>query len=533
MARRHFAKALVASPDVHFDQWMETLRNQNEGAVPKDHVNRIAKSVLRKADPRQYLLSHATIVASVDTYQPAGAKTGRQMNRGVQIDVKYPDFRIKPDCHEIVNNNGDAWERSLLLSTYRTFIGAHNYLEHIQIPELSKGFIVDAIARDLGKTAYIDILVATDRKHGQLITDISSGEISAMSMGCISLFTICTKCGNVASDDSQLCPCVMYEGKGTPYRDESGVEHPISELIGHVSVPNSNQFIEASWVRNPAFKGAVRRNILNGDSPHVAARMNEAALVHELRRGVRPIDGVAKAASVGRVAQGQQGQGDGGSKEPVDLDSDADIGMDDQGGGQGGGQSQGGQSSDQSQGGGQSSGQSQDGQGQDDKINTLLDTIQERILTIIGDKLGDKLKPKPEDVKPVTPADLIGGADDNFVRASRFDADVARAFPGAPRLVRWASNAFRVVHVGGVKAIRANGMTPRDLIILSWIEDRVKGRSYPAPLYKVAMQVGSIGDFPSEASFVAACRMKLSRDLTAGEQRFLKWKGRIASFAKF
>ena len=86
MASKRYAKALVASPDVHFDQWMETLRNQNEGAIPKDHVNRIAKGVLRKADPRQYLLSHATIVASVDTYQPPGTKTGRQMNRGVQVD---------------------------------------------------------------------------------------------------------------------------------------------------------------------------------------------------------------------------------------------------------------------------------------------------------------------------------------------------------------------------------------------------------------------------------------------------------------
>lgn len=520
MARKHYARALVEQADVHFDQWMETIRNQNEGAVPKDHVNRIAKSVLRKADPRQYLLSHATIVASVDAYQPKGARTGRQMNRGVQIDVKYPDFRIKPECHEIVNNNGDAWERGLLLSTYRSFIGAHNYLEHIQIPELSKGFIVDAIARDLGKTAYIDILVATDRKHGQLITDIQSGEISAMSMGCISLFTICTKCGNVASDDSQLCPCVMYEGKGTKYRDESGVEHPISELIGHVSVPNSNQFIEASWVRNPAFKGAVRRNILNGDAQHVAAKMTEAALVYELRRSADPIDGVARAASA-RVAQ--QGQDD--SQAPLDLDSDADIGLDDQGGQGGQGQSSGGQDQ-----GGQG-GQAPDAPASD-KIDSLLDNIQEKLLTIIVDKLGDKLKPKPEDVPSVAPANLMSG-EDNMVRASRFDAALAKAFPGSPKLVRWASKAYRIVHVGGVKAVRANKLTPRDLIILSWIEDRVRGREYPAALYKAAMQVGSISDYPSEASFIAACRMKLSRELNPDEQIFLKWKGRIASVAKF
>ena len=177
MAHRRYASALVTSRDVLFDQWMDEIRAQNEGAVPKNHVNRVANVILRKADPKQYLLSHATIVASVDTYAPKNAKTGRTSNRGVQIEVRYPDYRIKPDGHEIINNNGDAWERSLLLATYRTFIGAPNYLEHIQLPELSKGFIVDAISRDLGKTCYIDILVGTDRKHGKLVSDILSGEM--------------------------------------------------------------------------------------------------------------------------------------------------------------------------------------------------------------------------------------------------------------------------------------------------------------------------------------------------------------------
>ena len=127
MARKHFANAIMSRQNVPFDEWMEVLRNQNEGAVPRDHVHRIAKTVLRKCDPNQYLLSHATIVASVDTYEPKGVKTGRMMNRGIQIDVRYPDFRIKHDCLDLINNNNDGWNRSLLLSTYRTFVGAPNY----------------------------------------------------------------------------------------------------------------------------------------------------------------------------------------------------------------------------------------------------------------------------------------------------------------------------------------------------------------------------------------------------------------------
>ena len=184
MAFKRYANALIAKPGVQFDQWMDGIRAQHEGAVPKDYVGRIAKALLRKCDPGKYLLSHATIVASVDTYTPKGLKTGRKLQNGIQIDVKFPDIRIKPECHKIINNNGDAWSRPLLLSTYRTFIGAHNYLEHIQLPELSKGFIVDAVARDLGETVYVDILVATDRKHNLLIGDILGGKVNALSMGC-------------------------------------------------------------------------------------------------------------------------------------------------------------------------------------------------------------------------------------------------------------------------------------------------------------------------------------------------------------
>lgn len=515
MARRHTANALMAQRDVPFDAWMETLRAQNEGAVPKDHVNRIAKSVLRKCDPKQFLLSHATIVASVDAYAPKGSKTGRQMNRGLQVDVKWPDYRIKPECHPIINNNGDAWERSLLLSTYRSFIGAHNYLEHIQLPALSKGFIVDAIARDLGHTCYIDILVATDRKHAQLVADILGGKIEAMSMGCISLFTTCTKCGNVAADDSQLCPCVMYEGKGTMFLDDAGVQHPIAELIGHVTVPNSNQFIEASWVRNPAFRGAVRRNILNPESQQVAARVEQVARIHEVRSSQAVPDGLSRAASVRRRADEEAldspSPEDGDTAEDLDVEADAAEKESDAG-----------------------STPDAPASGGDGGIDSLLDKAQEQLLQIMVDRLGDRLAPKPDDVATVRTPGAVDAGNDNFIRSStEFARGLRREFASSPKLARWAYNAYRIVHQGGPAAVRAAGLTPRDLIVLSWVQDRVKGRSFPASLYKLAMQVGPSSQFPSETSFLATCSTKLGRRLTAPEAKFLSWKGRIASSAKF
>jgi hypothetical protein len=523
MATRRYAKSLVTEPNVPFERWMDEYRAQHEGAVPKDHVHRIAKTVLRKCNPKQFLLSHATIVASVDVYKPRRAKTGKQMNRGVEINVQWPDYRIKPECLDIVNNNGDAWERSLLLSTYRTFIGAHNYLEHIQLPELSKGFIVDAIARDLGKTCYIDILVATDRKHTQLVNDILTGKIGAMSMGCISLFTTCTKCGNVAADDSQLCPCVQYDGKRSAFQDpDDGFDTIVAEIIGHVSVPNSNQFIEASWVRQPAFAGAQRRSFLNADdNPALAAQLQKSNQVYEVRQLIPEMEGMKKAA---RLTLAQEDEAD---KAPADDEdtapSDLDAGADDAGADEGGDEPK---SDAKDDSGGKSGPPAK-------KLDDFIEKAQEMFLEMLVKGLGEKLQPKPEDVGSVAPAGFGVSKNDNLVRAAEFDRKLQERFGQSPQMVRWASRAWRIVHLGGVDAIRKSGMKPKDLIILSWIEDRLKGRDYAPALYKLAMKVGPISAFPSETSFLASCSVKLGRSLNDQEREFLRWKGRVASIAQF
>lgn len=515
MSFRRRANAIVSKTAIEFDEWMDELRQQHEGAVAKDHVGRIAKDVLRKCDPKQFLLSHATIVASVDTYAPKGAATGKRMERGVQIDVRYPDYRVKPACSEIINNNGDAWERSLLLATYRTFIGAPNYLEHIQIPELSKGFIVDAIARDLGDTCYVDILVATDRKHQVLVRDIMAGNIKAMSMGCISLFTICNKCGNVASDDTQLCPCVMYDGKGTKFADDEGVEHKLGELIGHCSIPSSNTFIEASWVRNPAFRGAERRNFLNSDMASSVAFSDSLVRGEQiaLQRAAAPLpSGLPKAASL-RTADGQQqdsGSQDSGSQddqsgdaEPVEPPADdapeppappAEPA---------------------------------------DKTQDLIDKAQEMLLEGLVKNLGEKLAPKPEDVPTATPSFsdanlnetlLTGGTVIERITESR----LREVFAGQDGLVGFYLRTEPVV-AAGRKAIAKAGLTPRDLIVFSWIRDTVRGAAMPARLYQAAMLSGSPTDYPSERSYVASVAARSGRPLSAAEKTFVARIGRIAS----
>jgi len=107
-------------------------------------------------------------------------------------------------------------------------IAVHN-CEHVQVEELSKGRIIDAAARDIGRSVYVDILVATDRKHTQLVTDIESGKMGTLSMGCTTQTTQCTKCGNVAVDDTDTCDCIRYHKLDTFY-DSQGQRRVIAEL---------------------------------------------------------------------------------------------------------------------------------------------------------------------------------------------------------------------------------------------------------------------------------------------------------------
>lgn len=263
------ADSSVIQPAINLAGWDE-IRHTAKSLGPSFERTALQRVVLQEYDPEKYLLSHCSIIASVDV-EASGLPLGVQMVDGSQIERKYADYYITPETSKYVNNNQDAWERKLLLACFRTFIGGENYVEHIQIPELSKGKIIDAAARDIGESVYIDILVATDKKHKPLIEAITSGQLSTLSMGAQVAFTLCSKCGNVAEDELQLCRHIKYQ-KGNFFIDAMGKKRKIAEICGHVSAePGSVKFIEGSWVENPAFTGAVLRNILD---PATASLLN-------------------------------------------------------------------------------------------------------------------------------------------------------------------------------------------------------------------------------------------------------------------
>ena len=265
MAMVKYARASIVQPRVTKAGWakVRTAASAPSTEVSENLIARASEIFGEAFDPKKYLLTHATIVASVDTYQPSNAKLGSHVEDGFRVNRKYGNYRVHPKCDKFINNNLDGWERGVLLKSFPTFIGGHNFVEHVQLEERSKGRIIDAVARDVGDSVYIDILIATDRKHVDLVAAIESGKMGTLSMGCTVDGTVCTKCGHWAADETEMCPHIKYE-KGNTFYDEQGQIHRVAELCGHVSIdPDGGvQFIEGSWVGTPAFVGAVLRNIV-------------------------------------------------------------------------------------------------------------------------------------------------------------------------------------------------------------------------------------------------------------------------------
>lgn len=254
------ASLKIENPEVSVDSWIG-----NRGSI-KTATNKVIeyKKIISDFNPEDYLLTHCTIVASVNTEDaPKAIHFGSDKSKKEFPEIANKrNFYITPETSKYMNANGDAWARDLLKSSYKSFIGAENYLEHVQDPTLSKGKILDAVIREVdeGKSLFVDILVATNKKHSDLVEKIKTGKLSTLSMGAVVSFTVCTKCGRVASDETELCNDIKFFKRNTFICETDGKKRVTAELCGDVLYPDSNKFIEGSWVETPAFKGAVMRS---------------------------------------------------------------------------------------------------------------------------------------------------------------------------------------------------------------------------------------------------------------------------------
>lgn len=481
MAFLRRANAVVVHPRTTPAGWGK-IRTAKVSGLPTQSLVAQASEILGTSfDPSKFLLTHCTIVASVDVEDVPGVKLGSVKEGNRKIRRKYGNYRVSAATDPYINNNLDCFSRAVLLKSYRTFIGAHNFLEHVQVEDLSKGRIIDAVARDIGDSVYIDILVATDRKHTELVADIESGRLGTLSMGCSVEETICTKCGNVAVDETELCECVKY-AKGNMFLDEKGKRHRIAELCGHESLDPTGgvTFIEGSWVASPAFTGAVMRNIITADTLSAKA----ASRVQEILASPPPQwvgDGQKKAASddglivsehavVGRVTDRRQAF-DFGDEEPAADAAPAEAPA--------------------------------------DPFTEIEDRVTQSILDRVEKRIKETLDKKPE---PASPESSSMAPNDSLIKeASR--------------------KVAREAYAASVTAMVRTASCDADLMNKLAVLDDSFGVKASVAVYRTALAVGHIDKHGSEDAFLKVCRDTLGRPISQVEARALVRLGRILNHA--
>ena len=468
MAHLKKANAMVTHPRISGQGWGGIRRVASQGST-KNFTDQAREILGGPLDPDKYLFTHCTIVASVDTEVAAGAPLGKVKVGSSTVDRRYADYYINPKSAQYVNNNGDSWGRTVLLASYPTFIGGFNFLEHVQIEEQSKGRLLDAVARDLGDTVYVDLLVATERKHEQLIQRIECGELTTLSMGCVADFTLCSQCGNFAVDETQLCEHIKYSKLNT-FLDDQGKKRVIAELCGHIDYkdnpanPAGVRFIEASWVGVPAFPGAVMRNILTtSDIKIPESEILKILTAHNPQNWSD--QAIQKAASLSKKSfefGGDEGEGENAEEAPAKAEAPKKPLQD----------------------------------LEDSLYGLLSDRVKKRFEKEMQEgesekALGDSLAPNDSVIKEghrqVTPRTILS--------KSTYDNSLKE-------LVKVASNDLDLL--AGLNRINES-----------------HGLKVASTLYKVALHVGSISRYSDKERFVAACTKTANRRLSPAEIRFL------------
>ena len=486
MAFAKYARSRVVRPDIHLPVWDE-VREASQ-AIGSAFTSREASRIaLKEYNPKDYLLSHCSIVASVDV-EKGPSPLGQHLESGFTVDRRYLDYYITPETSEFVNNNGDAWSRAVLLSSFRTFIGGENYVEHLQIPEMSKGKIIDAAARDVGKSIYIDILLATNRKHASLISAIKSGQLQTLSMGCNVAHTTCTKCGNVAADETQLCAHIKYAKRQT-FFDTLGKKRIIAELCGHIDdEPGSVKFIEASWVANPAFTGAVLRNILSPEEAQVYNRTHGARIQVALNQPARTSDPslLAKAAfDFGQQQEEFEGAGDADAKKDEESDP------------------------------------------MESAISDLADYLRNKAVQKVRQDMSEKNS---------VPNDVNENLDTNLVREAGQDPSWRKLAIRIHRSTRDFTKTRRLLlglllhKSGGWAAVKKAQFSGREVLAISRVLDSLQGVHKVAGesrIYRTVLAVGGAAHYVDADSYLAACSRVLGREPTRTEKAALITKGRL------
>lgn len=433
--------------------------------------------------PRHHTWS---VVVSKDSTTDVACRTPRWGStlHDVSAVRKRQNFAWWEDCrvHVVRSNEAIPYKgivHNLEVAGDNSYVVTHGVAvhncEHVQIEDLSKGRIIDAVARDIGESVYIDILVATDRKHTELVADIENGRMSTLSMGCSVEETQCTKCGNVAVDETELCECVKYS-KGNRFFAEDGKTRRIGELCGHPTIdPNGGvTFIEASWVASPAFTGAVMRNIIMPDaiSAKAAKQMQEVlgspppqwVSSGNMKAASEAEILIEDAAVVGRVSD---------RKLAFDFEQDEEAAP------------------------------------AAAPTGGPLDELEDRVMQDVIDRVEKRVREEMDKRPPRAPPEESSAApNDTIVKEA-------------------TRKVAREAYSASVKAMSRTASSEADLINKVAVLDAHFGVKVPVVVYRTALAAGSITKHGSVETFLKVCRDTLGRPLSRDEGRAFVRLGQI------
>lgn len=153
------------------------------------------------------------------------------------------------------NLNGDGFPFSELQSSYQTFRGKGNFLDHKSDDiRMIRGLVIDAFLNS--EDQCVECLIAVDRvSHPQLARHIETGVVNSVSMGTRVGFSNCSVCANTARTEDDYCSHIKSY-KGMKFGAlVNNAAHKFGQWPVH-EVNHELEFIELSWVSVPAFKEA-------------------------------------------------------------------------------------------------------------------------------------------------------------------------------------------------------------------------------------------------------------------------------------
>ena len=232
------------------------------------------------------------------------SESAKVLTKGAFRDINFDDFAVlsgwEPTPGKIytktraisarINQNFDGWPSEELKKSYKTFLGKPVFVNHVNDdPRKARGVVVAARFVDNEDDKYIEVVQEVDAdKFPKLAHELATGGLDSVSMGCEAALTICSYCGNEATDLTNMCEHVLRRkgqvlGRANP--DGTHEDVLVYETCRDI------KFFELSYVFDPADETAVVSNVLTASKKTAYGETTLPPSVDTLRDEQEDVEG--------------------------------------------------------------------------------------------------------------------------------------------------------------------------------------------------------------------------------------------------